>query len=263
MGKRCAEDHYWDNLVKDCINCQIICHPGPVYGKCASYCEAASCKALHGHYYDILLKKCVKCAEICGRHPAECSQHCQSPPTPMITVKPQTPPATTHVPISRRPVVLEDSAILIYSLLAMCIVLLFCSLSLALAVLLKRRKDKTSDQGRKKGANRRESGVAHSGQDVEMLSSQQGSSSKVFLTNCPNYREASDDATPTETCVCVHCFPDLKALGHSSDRPLREPYSFYQQTVLHRAQIQNGDPLWTEENLHNSGAEVRAEAAVG
>lgn len=96
---------------------------------------------------------------------------------------------------------------------------------------------------------------------------------KAVLTDCvptilltvyyPTNREPSDDATPTETCVCVHCFPDLKALGQGNDKPLREPFSFYQQTVLHQAQIQNVDPLCTEENLHNSSSEVRAEAAVG
>lgn len=70
-------------------------------------------------------------------------------------------------------------------------------------------------------------------------------------------RESLDDSSPTETCVCVHCFPDLKALGQCSDKPQTAPFSLYQHTVLHKPQIQ------TEGNLLTSGQEVQEEAAVG
>lgn len=85
----------------------------------------------------------------------------------------------------------------------------------------------------------------------------------VTKSSLPTDREPSNDSSPTETCVCVHCFPDLKALGQGHDRPPKAPLSFYPQAVLHRAQIQNGEPLWTEGNLYTSGPEVQDEAAVG
>lgn len=79
----------------------------------------------------------------------------------------------------------------------------------------------------------------------------------------PTDREPSDDSSPTETCVCVHCFPDLKALGQGHDSPLRAPFTFYQQAVLHKAQVQKEAPLRTEDNLYTSGLEVHEEAAEG
>lgn len=86
-----------------------------------------------------------------------------------------------------------------------------------------------------------------------------------FVTNLsrPTDREPSDDSSPTETCVCVHCFPDLKALGQGHDSPLRAPFTFYQQAVLQKAQIQKEAALWTEDNLYTSGMEVHEEAAEG
>lgn len=81
-----------------------------------------------------------------------------------------------------------------------------------------------------------------------------------FVTNSsrPAEREPSDDSSPTETCVCVHCFPDLKPAGQGNDGALRAPMA-----VPHRAQVQNGGPLWSGENLYTSGWEVQEEAAVG
>lgn len=86
-----------------------------------------------------------------------------------------------------------------------------------------------------------------------------------FVTNLshPTDHEPSDDSSPTETCVCVHCFPDLKALGQGNDRPPKAPFSFYPQPVLHRAQIQKGGPHQTEGNFLTPGREVQEEAAVG
>uniref|UniRef100_A0A8D0ADE3 TNFR-Cys domain-containing protein n=1 Tax=Sander lucioperca TaxID=283035 RepID=A0A8D0ADE3_SANLU len=205
MGASCHGGQYWDALLKKCIGCQIQCKQSHIIPKCTSYCESARCKALLGHYYDALLKICVKCSKICGSHPAECSQHCQ---------------ITAHVPNSRGIsglIALEDSTILLYSLLALCTLLLFSSLSLALAVLLRRARAKTSKPGSKEANHNKESvcGMDTSQRDHE-----------------PSY-----DSIPTETCVCVHCFPDLKALGQGNDRPLRAPFSFYQQPVLHRGAL--------------------------
>lgn len=84
----------------------------------------------------------------------------------------------------------------------------------------------------------------------------------VTNSNCTPDHEPSYDSSPTETCVCVHCFPDLKALGQANDRLPSAPFSYY-PPVLHRAQIQNGGPVWAEGNLYTSGQEVQEEAAVG
>ncbi|KAA8581069.1 tumor necrosis factor receptor superfamily member 13B [Etheostoma spectabile] len=265
MGGGCHGGHYCDALLKKCIGCQMQCKQPHIIPKCTSYCESAHCKALLGHYYDALLKTCVRCTKICGSHPAECSQHCQKvsfpstpqAPTPHMTTKKLLVEVPSHVPNSRGTsglTALEDSTILFYSLLALCMLLLFSSLSLASAVLLRRARAKTSKPGPKE-ANYNLESVVQQGQEV----GRPGQGSKDFVpdSNRTRDREPSNDSLPTETCVCVHCFPDLKGLGQGNDRPPRAPFSFYQQPVLHRG------PVWAEENLHNSGLEVLEEAEVG
>ncbi|XP_051274629.1 tumor necrosis factor receptor superfamily member 13B [Dicentrarchus labrax] len=232
----------------------------------APFTVISNCKELDGHYHDGLLKKCLSCAEVCGRHPPECSKHCQNIPSasppPVITKKLLV--VTSHVPNPRGPSVLlapDDPTILLYSLLALCMVLLFSSLFLAFVVILRGPWAKTSKQTPKEADHKQES-MIQPGQEVGQPGSQPGQRPQDFVTNssCPTDREPSDDSSPTETCVCVHCFPDLKALGQGSDRPPTAPYSYYPQVVLHRAQTQNGGPLWTDENLYTSGPEVQEEA---
>uniref|UniRef100_A0A8C3AWG1 TNFR-Cys domain-containing protein n=1 Tax=Cyclopterus lumpus TaxID=8103 RepID=A0A8C3AWG1_CYCLU len=222
MDGSCRAGQYRDALIRECIGCQAACKRPHVIARCKGYCESAYCKARAGHYYDMLLKKCVRCAEVCGRHPAQCSQHCQN-----LLVQ-----VTPHVPNSRglsTPTALEDSTILLYSLLALSMMLLFSSLSLAFAVLLRGPRTKTSNP-RPKGANHHQPG-----QEV----GQPGKNAKDLVThsNLTAGREPSYDPSPTETCVCVHCFPDLKALGQGNDRPLGAPYTFHQQAVLHESPI--------------------------
>lgn len=79
----------------------------------------------------------------------------------------------------------------------------------------------------------------------------------------PTDREPSDDSSPTETCVCVHCFPDLKAISQSNDKPLRAAFTFYPHPVLHKVQIQKGGPNPMEGNSHNPGLEVQEGPTVG
>uniref|UniRef100_A0A4W6CUM1 TNFR-Cys domain-containing protein n=1 Tax=Lates calcarifer TaxID=8187 RepID=A0A4W6CUM1_LATCA len=215
MGGRCHEGWYWDALVKRCITCQQQCESPPIHARCTSYCESAQCKKLPGRHYDGLLKTCIICAEVCGRHPAECSQHCQSEGLPVPTLA------------------LEDPTVLLYSLLALCMVLLFSSLSLTLAVFLRGSRAKTSKPGPKEASQNQER-LVQPGKEVRLPVGHLGQTSKDFVTSpsCPTDREPSEDTSPTETCVCVHCFPDLKALGQGNDRPPRAPFSFYQQAVL-------------------------------
>ncbi|XP_038592559.1 tumor necrosis factor receptor superfamily member 13B-like [Micropterus salmoides] len=245
MGRECLPGQYWDSLVKECMNCSKICQQAHISSRCTSYCEYANCKALPGHFYDGLLKKCMRCAELCGRHPAECSQHCSIP---------------SHVPGTVVPTALEESSILLYSLLALSMVLLFSSLALAMAVLLKRSRAKTSNL-RTKEADHKQESVVQPGQEV----GQSGYYASDFVTNSSRLtdREPSDECSPTETCVCVHCFPDLKALGQGNDRLHRAPFSLYSPPFLQRAQMQKEDPLWTQVDLYTDGMEVHEEAAVG
>lgn len=216
MEDSCADGQFWDPLTRLCINCRSVCEQERVYSRCISYCESAHCKTLPGHYYDVLLKKCMRCTEICGKHPAECSQHCQMPSA------------------------LEDSTILLYSLLALCVVLLFSSLFLTLAVFLRGSRTRSSKAGPKKAYHKQETTI-QPGEEVGLPGNQLRQSPKDYVT-----RSRSNDSSPTETCVCIHCFPDLKPLSQSNDRLLREP-------VLPRVQTQNGGPLWTGNHHHASG----------
>ncbi|XP_071317965.1 tumor necrosis factor receptor superfamily member 13B isoform X1 [Trachinotus anak] len=225
MGESCHEGQYWDALVRLCMNCQLVCQEQQVISRCISFCESANCKALPGYYYDVLLKKCMRCTEVCGKHPAECSQDCQMPTA------------------------LDDSTLLLYSLLALCMVLLFSSLALTLAVFLRGSRARTSNPGPKKATHTQEC-VIQPGEEVGLPSGQLRQSTKDNIIS-----SRSDDSSPTETCVCVHCFPDLKPLVQDNERLLRAP-------VLPRAQVQKGGALWTGKSLYTSGMEVQGEAAV-
>ncbi|XP_059180619.1 tumor necrosis factor receptor superfamily member 13B [Centropristis striata] len=258
MGRSCHSGQYWDALLQQCFGCHTVCKHQPVISRCSSYCESAACKARPGHYFDVLLKRCVRCADVCGRHPADCSQHCQR--TPPVTTKKLLVQVTSHMQNSGGisvPTALEDSTIVLYSLMALCIVLLFSSLSLAMAVLLRMARAKNSDSGPEE-ADHNMTNLVQPGQEVG------GLGQNDFLTNSNGTtdREPSHDSSPTETCICVHCFPDMKAKDQGNDRPQRTPSSFYQQPFLHRALIQNGGPVWTEENLYIAGHEVQ-DTAIG
>ncbi|XP_028264152.1 tumor necrosis factor receptor superfamily member 13B [Parambassis ranga] len=257
MVKKCLDSEYWDHLVKHCMDCHTACQYQPVISKCTNYCASAKCKALPGHQYDRLLKKCVNCTEICGRHLAECTEHCQTLPTPMTTknlIEVTTLAQTSKVPTSRA---LENSALLLYSLLAVCIVLLFSNLFIALVVFVRGRRTKASKRGSIESTEHKHKGEVPPEQDVRLPGSQLG-------PYCPTNTEPTDDCSPTETCVCVHCFPDLKALSQVNDRSPRAPSSTYQHNVLHRAQVQNGSLAYrTEENFHNYRLAAQEEAAVG
>ncbi|KAM4524016.1 uncharacterized protein tnfrsf13b [Odontesthes bonariensis] len=261
MGGRCNEVEYWDALIRKCMRCHALCQLPDVMPRCISYCDSASCKAKPGHYYDRLLKKCITCAEICGKHPAECSHHCSTLPPP-VTTKMLLIEVTRQTPNTRMTLRLDDFSVLLYSLLAVSMVLLFFSLTLALVVLIRGRQAKPTTMGPTTGTEHKQNCVVQPGPERNFPVSQAGMSSKGFQTSSsyPAYREQSDDSSPTETCVCVHCFPDLRILCQDSHRPLRTPY---QQAVLHKGLVQNGDPVCTEGSLYISGLRVQEEAAVG
>ncbi|XP_062299164.1 tumor necrosis factor receptor superfamily member 13B [Scomber scombrus] len=243
----CPEGEYRDPLVKSCMSCRAVCMKPQIIPRCNRYCESEHCKSQPGNYYDGLLKKCVRCSQVCGRHPAECFQLCQKNSKGFVVST-----------------ALEDPTIVLYSLLGLCMVLLLSSLSLALAVLIRGGKAKKSKQV-PKAANHTQELLVQPGQEVGQQGFQPERRSKDCVPNSslPTYREPLEDSSPTETCVCVHCFPDLTALSQSNDRPLRAPFSFYQQAVPQRPQVQKGGLRYPEESLHIFGLEAQEEAAVG
>lgn len=178
---------------------------------------------------------------------------------------------------------LESSNLFMYSLLALCMVLVATSLSVALAVFPRRAKKTATTPETKKakqecvvqvGPPRAQKGfsgeyVVNTNKGADFIGSNGTNTQNLPLAAAsgthpsrPADREPSEEPNPTETCVCVHCFPDLKALGQSNDRPPRAPFTFYQQAVL-KAATPKGASLWTEDSLYSSGIEVHEEAAVG
>ncbi|XP_056882152.1 tumor necrosis factor receptor superfamily member 13B isoform X1 [Takifugu flavidus] len=232
MASECRSGQYWDILIKRCMHCDTECKREPIMSRCKIYCQSAQCKAQPGHYYDGLLRKCLMCTEICGRHPAECWEHCR---TDVITTTITSPVLESRV-VTR----LEEPTLLLYPLLAVSLVLLVSSLSLALVVFLKGSRNSRS----------KECAVPLC-QEV----------SQPVNSDHPTSYDQSDDSSPTETCVCVHCFPDLKALSHGHDMSLRAPFSLY--PVFQRAQVKNGGPLQTEVNIPTSEAVLQQASVVG
>ncbi|XP_007560682.1 tumor necrosis factor receptor superfamily member 13B [Poecilia formosa] len=259
MGKGCKEGEHPDSLTRSCVPCRILCRKLPTSPSCAVYCEAALCRAKPGHYYDRLVRRCMKCADICGKHPAECSPHC--PTQSALTVTIRLPTEVSKQAVNTKPPLGPlDPVIQSYALLGLCAILLLSSLCLALVVFLRRGKAKNSNTKPTSTKNQKQTSAVQPGQESGFPESQTGRS----LNDCPSsstyplYRESSEDSYPTETCVCVHCFPDLRGLSQDSNRQQRPSYSFYQQGILHRAHIQNGGSMWTGGSLS-----AQQEAAVG
>ncbi|XP_043959631.1 tumor necrosis factor receptor superfamily member 13B isoform X1 [Gambusia affinis] len=289
MGKRCKEGEQRDILTRSCVPCRMLCQQLPASPSCAIYCEPVFCKAKPGHYYDRLVRRCMKCADICGKHPAECSPHCPTQ-SPLTTTKRLPSEVSKQAVNTKPPLGPLDPAIQLYALLGLCTILLLSSLCLALVVLLRRGKAKNSNTKPTSTKNQKQTSAVQPGQESGFPESKTGGSLKgwcgksptdligvvtfagiLFLSilDCPASsthppcRESSEDSYPTETCMCVHCFPDLRGLSQDSSRQQRPSDSFYQQGILHRAHIQNGGSLWTGGSLSASGPKVQQEAAVG
>lgn len=255
MAERCTAIQYWDALVKNCLPCDVACKLQPVISKCTKFCAISRCNTQTGHYYDGLLKKCMKCADVCGGSPVQCPQQCLTPAPPAITRRtstksaPQTP-ASTGLSV----VTVLDSNILVYSLLALSVVLLLSSLGLALRVFLSEAKSSSSKTKPKR---------AHTGPSCQDPLNKEFDRLQTIPEEMqlrqPAERELSDNSSPTETCVCVHCFPDLKGLGQ--DSPIRASYS-NQQAVLQRVPGLNGGSVWTEQDIYTSGTNAQEEVFV-
>ncbi|XP_075889972.1 uncharacterized protein tnfrsf13b isoform X2 [Nelusetta ayraudi] len=236
MARKCLGGQYWDSLVRGCAHCHENCQQATVIASCHNYCESLKCKS--GQYYDRLLKTCVSCSAICSQHPPECSEQ-TTPLTPLTT---EAHPVTTLAPCSSVLMCLDNSTLLVYSLLAVSLLLLLLSLSLALGVFLRGDGAKTPEPRPQEGGNAKESVIQHVQED-----GQPPQSSKETAPNYsyPTEQEPSDDSIPTETCVCVHCFPDLKSVVHSGERP----YVLYPNLLTYKTPAQNDTAHQTEVNF--------------
>lgn len=110
------------------------------------------------------------------------------------TVPTAPPPTTTTPPVTTKrllvevtvpnprgpavPIALDDSAVLLYSLVGLCMALLLSSLSLALVVFLRKARPKTSNPGPKKPNHNHKERVVQAGQEVGQPRSQPGRRSK-------------------------------------------------------------------------------------
>nr|XP_057917858.1 tumor necrosis factor receptor superfamily member 13B [Doryrhamphus excisus] len=244
MGVTCPAGHYWDSLLKKCLPCKIMCRQPLVITRCTNYCVLADCRTLPGHYYDGLLRKCVMCADVCGRHPAECSQHCTTLSVP-VTTKTFLVKVTSHLPNSEG-FPAEDPTVLIYSLLALCLVLLLSSLCFAVVLFLRGSRARIIlDQ---ECVDKRGHGVR----------GQRGP------TDCVAHpSRATDESIPTETSVCVHCFPDFAAVASDNKRPHGSPLTHYQQDVLNHIRMQHQCPPPTQGKPDTPTLEVYEGSMVG
>ncbi|XP_057683061.1 tumor necrosis factor receptor superfamily member 13B [Corythoichthys intestinalis] len=236
MGAKCPAGEHWDRLIKKCLPCHLMCQQPPLI-TCTEYCALADCKTLPGHYYDELIRKCVRCADACGKHPAECFQYCHPPVTTkklLIEVTPQLPNAL-QIP-------LEESTVLFYTLLALCIGLLLSSLSLALLVFLRRSRAEMKPQRV----------VVKRGQGDVERGGHPDHRSKHFMAHAVCASKPSGESRPTETCVCVQCYPEPSTS--------RMPLTYNQQPVFSTvSQMQNQVPLSTKNMSHISRLETRNE----
>ncbi|CAB1311953.1 unnamed protein product [Coregonus sp. 'balchen'] len=214
MGLGCSEGYFWDGLVRKCLTCQMVCQQPHRHLRCIEYCVSLGCKAVPGQYYDRLLKKCLRCAAVCGNHPSECSNQCQTQQPALIAILRPVDGNAFQNHTTRGgylPRGLPNSVILVYSLLGLCLALLLLTLSVALLVLLRRARA----MGPRPGATQN----SHT-QDCLMDPSLPQLNSVT----------ASRSSSPTETCVCVHCFPDLGVPGRG-EKKQRPPLTLYQQAV--------------------------------
>ncbi|KAL0984172.1 hypothetical protein UPYG_G00138080 [Umbra pygmaea] len=230
MALGCPEGQYRDRLVRECLTCELVCQQPHHHLRCTDYCVSLGCKAIPGQYYDRLLKMCMRCAVVCGSHPAECDDQCQTR-LPLLSSSPGPVDRAVILKSNTRggsfPKALPNSDILVNSLLGLSLALLLLTLSGIVLVLLRRAK------GPWIGATQRQ----HTqGQEVQVAQepNPHSQSSKDCLLDPSRPKEISVSAgsysRPTETCVCVHCFPDLRAPAWGEKQQV-SPRPLYQQAV--------------------------------
>uniref|UniRef100_A0AAY4D895 TNFR-Cys domain-containing protein n=1 Tax=Denticeps clupeoides TaxID=299321 RepID=A0AAY4D895_9TELE len=109
----CPAGQYRDGLLRRCMPCQVVCqHP-------------------HGH-----AGRCV-----CGHHPSECASMCEGKTVSCECIL-RPDGAAVRTMDSRG----SPGGAVLYSLLGLCVMLLICSLSMALLVLLRKGKGQRTQQ---------------------------------------------------------------------------------------------------------------------
>lgn len=205
MAQSCTEGKYLDVLLRECMPCSMRCNVSGIPTRCSEYCVGWRCNEVSGQFYDRLLKKCLKCSELCGSHPPHCSGVCKSTNAVTVSQRPNGVSAVQSISTRGHPTARAElySELLLYSLLGLCIVVLTCTLTAAILVLLKRAKGHQQEHQKpnKHGQSSEDSLMARE-DDV----SQEGSVNQ-------------DRPRATETCA--YCFSD-----HT-----RAPHVLYQQAV--------------------------------
>ncbi|MFT7802523.1 tumor necrosis factor receptor superfamily member 13B [Arapaima gigas] len=174
------------------------------------------CTAVPGQFYDQLLNSCLRCVDVCGQHPLECAHVCHGD----LTRAAADPPAG-HIPaigVRTHPGG-GFHTVVIYSLLGLCLIMLVCTLTLAVLVL--RQKTKSW----RKAAD-------HCGGDPNGHENQ-GSSKGLLIPPPPVHRPLEEKLSqPSETCI--HCFPELRVSGQGGDRQPLPPSTptVYQQAAV-------------------------------
>ncbi|KAK7918548.1 hypothetical protein WMY93_009832 [Mugilogobius chulae] len=211
MASGCTDAEFWESLVKSCMPCHWSVNSRATLTDAT---PISKCKEKPGHYYDGLLK-CVSCAAICRGQSRGCPEECRerqrarlrpdgekahktSPAAAvrLTSISVQTAPPADQPGASSSSL---NSPVLLYSLWALSVVLVLCSLALALRVFLRENKTRQDKGG---------SGCC------------QDDSNRDPGLPLEEIHRPAESSTPTENCVCVHCFPDLRA----SDYPVRESH---------------------------------------
>ncbi|KAM8887775.1 uncharacterized protein ACB058_009937 [Synchiropus picturatus] len=134
---------------------------------------------------------------------------------------------------------LDDPEVLLYSALAVSLLLLLTSLSLALFIFMRRKRRQPGEPARteRKHYPQRAVRLGHGVREQCVAKS----------------KHQPADPCPTETCVCVHCFPELSAPAHRPN---------FHQPALQQPVDQQG-PLWTQQRMRTESAREEQEEAAG
>ncbi|KAJ0060289.1 hypothetical protein NL108_007793 [Boleophthalmus pectinirostris] len=276
MAKGCSSAQFWDSLLNTCMPCHLICHKQDIISRCKKFCVISQCNERVQHYYDGLLKTCARCPEKCTDQNDGCPRNCLKRTTTAAARRMTLPPAganahstldpnivlypkrtttaaarriitkpvqtlpptgvTTHNTVDPGTLVPD---ILLYSFWALCSVLVLTSLAVALRVILKETKSRSAKTGDKR---------AQVALNMDMVLPQEETQLRC---------DPSDCSIPTENCVCVHCFPDLKSMDQ--DCPIIVARS-NQETA---PEVQHAGDEWAGRDIYTSGSNLLHVGAVG
>ncbi|XP_072312885.1 uncharacterized protein [Eucyclogobius newberryi] len=267
MAKGCSRTQYWESLVQLCQPCHLTCKRHPSIGRCNKFCASTStmgfCRNVHTVLKFVEVKTLHALDNVSPPFLSPNINHFNLTNTKQITniqcfstndsyyVDPsiETTPAVAATgrvttPVQTLPPAGPsarslDSSILVYSLWALSVVLVFSSLSLAFRVFLREARSGSAKTGLKCSQG--------------ILNKDLGLPLEEVQFGCG----PGDSSTPTENCVCVHCFPDPSSLA--SDNPIRESWS---NQEVEQQRVQYGEAGWTHRAIYSSESNAANEGPV-